>query len=294
VIGEMAALGAALAFGLSIVLARRFMGEVSPESGVLISIAVNVAVFVGISVMLGLAGALPRFTPFAVVLFAAGGLAGTLVGRNLSYQAISRIGASLSVTIRLTNAIFSLAIGFLVLREFPRALQVAGIAAVTTGLWLSLRPASRGPDASGGGRDLGGVVIALASAAAFALGDTIRRAALQMMPAPVLGAAIGATTALLAHLIWSVFNHDARWPGAGALRRFDVLASAGLNTIAIVLLYTGLRHAPVAIVSVLYNLQVLVVLVAGPLILRGQERVTAWVAAGALVALAGTTLILIG
>jgi drug/metabolite transporter (DMT)-like permease len=99
---------------------------------------------------------------------------------------------------------------------------------------------------------------------------------------------------MLAHLIWSVFNRNARWPSTTDLRRVDVLGSAVLNTIAIILLYTGLLRAPVAIVSVLYNLQVLVVLVAGPALLRDQEPMTAWVAAGALVALVGTTLILMG
>jgi drug/metabolite transporter (DMT)-like permease len=294
VIGELAALSAAVAFGFSIILARRFMRDVPPEAGVLVSIVMNVVAFAGISVILALSGGLPRLTPLAVALFALGGLAGTLVGRNLSYQAINRIGASLSVTVRLTNGIFSLAIGFVVLRELPRALQIAGMAAVTIGLWLSLQPSHRVPGPSTGRRDLGGVVIALASAAAFALGDTLRRAGLQLAPAPVLGAAIGATTALAAHLAWSVVNRHARWPSRAVVRRLDVLGSAALNTVALLLLYTGLRHAPVAIVSVLYNLQVLVVLLTGPLILPEQERVTAWVAAGALVALIGTTLILTG
>ncbi|MDR7420306.1 MAG: DMT family transporter [Armatimonadota bacterium] len=293
-IGEVAALSAALAFGFSIILARRFMREVPPEAGVLVSIVTNVVTFAAISAILGLAGRLPQLTPLAVILFALGGLAGTLLGRNLSYQAINRIGASLSVTVRLTNSIFSLAIGFVVLRELPRAVQIAGITAVTIGLWLSLQPSHHEAGTSRSRRDLGGVVFALASAAAFALGDTLRRAGLQLAPAPVLGAAIGASTALALHLVWSVFNSDARWPSRATLRRFDVLGSAALNTVALLLLYTGLRHAPVAIVSVLYNLQVLVVLLAGPLILPDQERVTAWVAAGALVALVGTTLILTG
>jgi drug/metabolite transporter (DMT)-like permease len=292
-IGELAALAAALSFGLSTVLARRFMRVVSPEAGVLVSIVMNVVAFGAISVLAAARGALPPLNGGAVALFAGGGLAGTLVGRNLSYLSLNRLGASLTVTVRLSNSVFSLLIGLALLRELPRPLQLLGMVAVTLGLWLGLRPAGR-PAGPVRPADWVGVLLALAAAAAFAFGDTLRRAALQLMPVPVVGAAIGASTAMLAHLTWSVFNHEARWPPPAALRRFDVLASGVFNTVAILLLYVGLQHAPVAIVSVLYNLQVLVVLLTGPMILKGQERLTPWLVAGSLVALAGTTLILAG
>jgi drug/metabolite transporter (DMT)-like permease len=138
------------------------------------------------------------------------------------------------------------------------------------------------------------VLLAVASAAAFALGDTSRRTGLMLTPAPVFAAAVGASTALAAHLGWSVFHHAARWPSPAGLRRFDLLASAALNTVAILLLYVSLGRAPVAIVSVLYNLQVLVVLLAGPLILGEQEALTRPLVVGTLVALAGTAFILLG
>lgn len=297
-IGEVAALGAAVAFGMSTILARHFMDAVTPEAGVLVSIVTNALVFVLLTVIAAALGLLPPVDPVAIGLFAAGGLAGTLLGRNLSYQSIDRLGASLSVTIRLSNSIFSLLLGFMLLRELPRLWQLGGLVLVTAGLWLSLRPAQRpaGQRAgeAAGAADLSGVLMALGSSAAFALGDVARRAGLNITPAPVLGAAVGACSALTAHLLWSIFRPSARWPPLPALRRFDMLGSAILSTAAIILLYLGLRHAPVAIVAVLYNLQVLVVLVVGPMILRGQERVTVWLAAGALVALIGTVLILFG
>jgi drug/metabolite transporter (DMT)-like permease len=292
-IGEIAGLGAAVSLGLSTVLARRFMPAVPPEAGVLVSIVANVVAFGLAAVGMALWGRLPALAPQSVLLFASGGLLGTLVGRNLSYLSLNRLGASLTVTVRLSNAIFSLFIALVLLGEFPRLVQVLGMVAVTLGLWLSVQPFDP-PDGVHRKIDPGGVLMALASAAAFALGDTARRAGLHLTPSPIVGAAIGATTAMLAHLAWSIFNRAARWPPGAALRRFDVGASAALNTVAILLLYIGLQHAPVAIVSVLYNLQVLVVLLAGPLILREQERFSTKIAAGALLAMAGTTLILTG
>lgn len=293
-IGEVAALGAAVTFGLSTILARRFMVAVSPGAGVLVSIAANVVVFGALALAAAALGLLPPIHPASIALFAAGGLAGTLVGRNLSYVSLKRLGASLTVTVRLSNSAFSLLVGYLLLRELPRPLQVLGLVTVTAGLWLSLRSSSESPAPRRGHVDLLGVAIALASAAMFALGDTARRAGLHLTPSPVLGAAIGAVAALAGHLLWAQVHAPSRWPAGPLFRRFDVLGSALLNTAAILLLYVGLRHAPVAVVSVLYNLQVLVVLLLGPLILHGQERLTAWLVTGAVVALAGTVMILWG
>lgn len=292
-IGELAALAAALSFGISTVLARRFMVEVTPEAGVLVSIAGNVFVFSALLAVAALSGMLPPIEPVSILLFAAGGIAATLLGRNLAYQAIRRLGPALSTAIRLSNSIFTLMFGYLFIGELPRPLQVAGLVAVTVGLWVSLWPGPRGGRAGPRALDPVGVAMALAGAASFALGDTARRFGLLLTPAPILGAAVGAATALLAHLSWSAFQRSARWPTGRSWLRADLLGSALFNTMAILLLFIALGRAPVAIASVLYNLQALVVLIASPVLLRGQETITIWIVLGTLIALGGTTLILL-
>lgn len=292
--GELAALASALAFGISIVLARRFMIAVTPEAGVLVSIATNVFVFVALVLVAAWRGLLPPIHPLSIPLFIVGGLAGSLLGRNLTYFSINRLGPSLATTVRLTNTVFTLLFGLLFLRELPRAWQLAGLVLITAGLWVSLRPLKDSAAVPHRAPNVAGVLMALGGAAAFALGDTARRGALGMTPAPVLGAAIGAGAALAGHMLWSISHRSARWPAGSALRRADLLGSAAFNTIAILLLFIGLRHAPVAIVSVLYNLQVLVVFIVSPLVLRGQETITIWLVIGTVLALAGTAMILLG
>lgn len=294
VIGEIAALAAALAFGMNTVLARRFMVAVAPEAGVLVSIAANVVVFWSLLGAVVWRGDLPPVNPASIWLFALGGLAGTLVGRNLAYHGIKRLGPSLSTSLRLSNSVFTLLFGYLLLRELPRSWQLAGMVAVTLGLWYSLRPEEGSLHERRRSVDLRGVAIVLGAAAAFALGDSARRIGLVLTPSPFLGTAVGATVAFSAHLLWSVFNRSARLPRGPDLRRADLLGSAACNTAAILLLFVGLTHAPVAIVSVLYNLQVLIVLIVSPLLLPGQETITPRIVWGALLALAGTALILLG
>ena len=292
--GELAALSAALGFGISTVLARRFMTAVAPESGVLVSIAMNVTVFLMLTLGAIWSAGLPAVNPTSLVLFVLGGLAGTLVGRNLTYMSIARLGPAMSTSIRLSNVVFSLAFGLALLRELPRVWQLVGLAIVTAGLWTGVWSRERVPAPARGGTDVTGIALALGSAAAFGLGDTMRRMGLALTPSPVLAAAVGASAALLAHLLWSTRRHSARWPQGAALRRTDLWGSAACNTVAILLLLTALRHTPVAIVSVLYNLQVLVVLIAGPILLRGQEPIPPGLVFGTLLALVGTTLILLG
>ena len=300
--GELAAATAALAFGLSTVTARRFMDAVTPEAGALVSIVMNVITFWTLAAVVILRNGVPPLPANALILFVVGGVAGTLIGRNLSYLSIERIGPSLLVTIRLSQTIVTLLFGLAFLGEFPRPWQLGGLASVLAGLWISLRSRETARPRDGSMRpapaarrlDIAALLLAFASAAAFSFGDTARRAALVMVPAPVLGAAIGASAALVAHLIWSIARHSARWPAGPGLRSVDLWTSAFFNTVAILLLYVALRSAPVAIVSTLYNLQVLVVLAASRLLLGDREPIGAPLIGGSVLALAGTAMILLG
>jgi drug/metabolite transporter (DMT)-like permease len=293
VIGELAALASALAFGTNAVLARRFMlAGGAPEGGVLVSIILNVIVYGALVFVVALRGGLPPIAPSSIVWFILGGLIGSLVGRNLSFYSIERLGPSRSTTIRLSNVAFALVFGLVFLRELPRPIQLAGIAVVTLGLYVSLRPS--GEASARGAIDGRGVIFALAGGAAFALGDIARRGGMVLTPSPILGAAIGAVAALTAHLAWSIFHAPARFPSGAALRNADMWGSATATTVAVLLLWTGLRYAPVAVCTVLYNLQVLVVLLMSPVLLRGQEAISASLVFGTGIALVGTALILLG
>ncbi len=288
--GELFALLAAVAFALATVLSRRFMvgpDPVSPEAGVFVSIVTNVTVFGLLVAAEGARGALEELTARSFVFFVLGGLCGTVAGRNLSYRSVLRIGPSRSTAIRLSNTFFAAVIGLVVLRELPRPAQLAGAALITGGLWLVAR--ERG--GSGGKVDPVGVLLAVGGAVGFALGDTFRRAGLQITPFPFLGAGIGACSALLVQGLW-LARRTAR-PGSRAWR-LDVVGSALANTAAILLLFLGLQRSAVANVAVLYNLQVLLVILLSRWLLPGDERIGPQLVAGSVVCLAGTAAVLFG
>lgn len=277
---------------MATVLSRRFMvgpKPVAPEAGVFVSIVTNVVVFSLLAALEAGRGSSPPLTDRSLLYFVLGGLCGTVAGRNLSYQSVLRIGPSRSTAIRLSNTLFAALIGLAVLRELPRPGQLAGAVLITVGLWLVLRERASGPE---GRPDPAGALLAVGGAVGFALGDTFRRAGLQITPAPFLGAAVGACTALLVQTGWLALRH--RPAGWDRPWRLDVLASALANTAAILLLFLGLQRSPVANVAVLYNLQVLLVILLSRWMLRGDERVGAGLVVGSVVCVVGTAAVLFG
>jgi len=72
----------------------------------------------------------------------------------------------------------------------------------------------------------------------------------------------------------------------------DVVASALANTAAILLLFLALQRTAVANAAVLYNLQVLLVILLSRRVLR--ERIGLRLVAGSLVCLLGTAAVLFG
>ncbi|MDR5708807.1 MAG: EamA family transporter [Armatimonadota bacterium] len=291
-IGELFALLAALAFALSTVLAHWFMtahNPVRPEAGVLVSMTTNVAVF-GALLLLELTRGLPPLTPLSLLFFLLGGLWSTMVGRNLSYLSVLHIGPARSTAIRLSNTLFAALIGLVGLGELPRPIQLGGAFLITAGLWLVI--SERSP--AGRGRpDPRGVLAALGAAVAFALGDTCRRAGLRITPAPFLGATLGAAMALVAQLGWFAAR---RLQGGGVriVWRGDVLGSALTNTAAILLLFLALQRTTVANAAVLYNLQVLFVILLSRWMLPEPEPASAPLVAGSLLCTAGTAGVLFG
>jgi len=291
VLGELFALLAAVAFALATVLSRRFMvgpSAVAPEAGVFVSIVMNVTVFSTLAAVEGARGALKALTPTSLAFFVLGGVCGTLVGRNLSYQSVLRLGPSRSTAIRFSNTLFAALVGLVVLRELPRPGQLVGAGLITAGLWLVIRERGGGP----GRLDWRGVLLALGGAAGFALGDTFRRAALQITPSPFLGAGIGAWTALAVQSAWLFMRLRSGF--CFRVWQADVVGSALANTAAILLLFFALQRTAVANAAVLYNLQVLLVIFLSRWMLSGDEQVDFGLVAGSAVCLAGTAGVLFG
>lgn len=293
--GEGYALVAAFAFALSTVFTRRFTvgsagrAPARPEVGVLVSLSTDLLLFGALAAADVGRGVAAALTAESVVLFVVGAVVASMLGRNLAYLSVKQVGAARSTAIRLCNTVFSAAVGWVWLRELPRFWQAAGALLVTVGLWLVVTEREGWSE----GVNWAGVATAVGAALAFALGDTARRAALHITPSPPLGAFVGACAALPAQLL---YLRPWRWrrEALHQVRRPDVLGSGFFNTLALLLLFFAFQRTPVANAAALYNLQVLLVILLGRWMLRGEDPAGPRLVAGSALAVAGAGLVLWG
>jgi drug/metabolite transporter (DMT)-like permease len=268
----------------------RTSDPVPPAAGVLVSQMFNVVIYLTLAAIETAARPARSLSPSSVALFVAGGAAGSFWGRNLGYLSVLRIGAARSTAVRLTNTVFAVLLGFWLLNELPRPQQLVGAVLLTLGLWLVVEQ-----DVQSDRRaiDWTGVAIAVFAALGFATGDTLRRIAIEASGRPLSGAALGAMTGLSIQLAWLAARGALRQDLRKAFR-FEVFASAFFNTMAILLVFLSLQRTAVGNASALYNSQVLLVILIGRRMLRGDERVTGRLIAGSLVCAAGSAAILLG
>ncbi|MDR5710510.1 MAG: DMT family transporter [Armatimonadota bacterium] len=293
--GEGFALLAAFAFALSAVYTRRFTTGVGgrppapPEIGVLASLLGDLTTFGALAVGELARGKGQLLRPESVALFLTAGLVASMLGRNLAFFSVKQIGAGRSTAVRLSNTVFSAAVGWVWLRDLPRPMQLVGIVLVTVGLWVVVT------EREGWERDTNwaGVLTAVSAALAFAVGDTARRAGLLITPSVPISGFLGACAAIPAQLI---LLRPWRWPEAiwRHLLRPDVLASGGFNSVALLFLTVAVHRTPVANAAALYNLQVLLVIALGRWMLRGEDPGGLRLVMGSATAVAGAALVLGG
>ncbi|MCL6498437.1 MAG: DMT family transporter [Firmicutes bacterium] len=293
--GEGYALLAAFAFALSTVFTRQFaVGSggrppVRPEVGVLVSLSTDLVLFGSLAAAELRRGAGAQLTWQSALLFMVGAVVASMLGRNLAYVSVQQAGAGRSTAIRLCNTLFAAAVGWVWLHDLPRPWQVVGALLITTGLWLVVTEREGWVE----GASWMGVATAVGAAAAFALGDTARRAALHVTPSLPLGAFVGVCAALPAQLL---YLRPWRWPRESLRHvwRPDVLGSGFFNTVALLLLFFAFQRTPVANAAALYNLQVLLVIVLGRWMLRGEDPGGGRLVLGSVLAVVGAGLVLWG
>jgi DME family drug/metabolite transporter len=137
-------------------------------------------------------------TPLAVVAFAAGGLAGTAIGRRWAYESINLLGPARSTTIRSASPVITTLLAIVFLGEQVDILRWAAILAVVLGAAL----VSWQPGAGARGWMGLGVAYSLAAAAIYGVRPLIVKVGLDAAAAPLSAAIIGASAALLYTLIF--------------------------------------------------------------------------------------------
>ena len=191
------------------------------------------------------------------------------VARFFIFKGMDRLGAS--ITSCLTNAtpFFSTLFAVSFLRERPSITNLLGTLSIVTGI-ISL--SWRGSTKTWRTRDL---LFPLTAAFLFAARDNMVRFGVAQIHAPILGAAIAATTSFIAMLLlYCAFETKAPL-GAAAPRGFRIFAAAGfMNFLSYAFAYSALSMERVSIISPLINASSLFILPLSAIFLKDVDRLT--------------------
>ena len=239
-------------FAVSMILINRGIASLDYFRGLLTNLGFN-SLFLWIYVLLftqRIDLGLPANLIFVLVgIFVPG------VARFFIFKGMERLGAS--ITSCLTNAtpLFATLFAVSFLREQPSATNLLGTLSIVAGI-VSL--SWRGSTKTWRTRDL---LFPLTAAFLFAARDNMVRFGVVYIHAPILGAAIAATTSFVTMLLLYVLFEKKTALGAAAPRGFAIFAAAGfMNFLSYAFAYTALSMESVSIISPLINASSLFVL----------------------------------
>ncbi len=135
-IGELAALGAALSWAVAPILYRKALCSTKPVSANIVRNATNAAVLAAVLLGFGLAGTLAGLPLWVVGVVVASAVLGLGIGDTLYLYGLKMLGMSRAVPLAASYPLFSLVWAVLFLRQQLLFTAVLGAAVILGGIWL--------------------------------------------------------------------------------------------------------------------------------------------------------------
>ncbi len=283
-----------LGFGSAAVFARFGMQGMSPLSSTLVSVVVSFLPTLLLALIFALSDikALPAVALFWFFLL---GVINFLGGRNFSYQAIGRIGASRTAAVLSTSAMFAAIFAITITGERPHFVVLVGTVVVVLGLTAALGNSIRDGISDNRGV-LIGLGLALVAAASYGGTNVIAKELTEEYGSPFMVSAFGLFFGiiLLSPLAGIKTVREVR-----ASRGNPVFAlSAGLSGLAaatgVGALYFALQRADVTVVSPIVSTNPIVTLVLAQIFISRMENLTKWLFIGVGITVAGVIVVTVG
>lgn len=283
-----------LGFGSAAVFARFGMQGMSPLSSTLVSVVVSFLPTLLLALIFALSDikALPAVALFWFFLL---GVINFLGGRNFSYQAIGRIGATRTAAVLSTSAMFAAIFAITITGERPHFVVLVGTVVVVLGLTAALGNSIRDGISDNRGV-LIGLGLALVAAASYGGTNVIAKELTEEYGSPFMVSAFGLFFGiiLLSPLAGIKTVREVR-----ASRGNPVFAlSAGLSGLAaatgVGALYFALQRADVTVVSPIVSTNPIVTLVLAQIFISRMENLTKWLFIGVGITVAGVIVVTVG
>jgi drug/metabolite transporter (DMT)-like permease len=283
-------------FAAGAVLARIGQRHRPNDDGLLMTVLVNVVVL-GI-IALGVTA--PKWSTAGVIGLAVGGVLGTLMGRSTNLRAVRLVGATRTSAFMTGTPLVAAVAGSIMLGETVDVVDGAGGLLVIAGLLALVRARSiptsilDGIAAPADERTVRlGFIFAAAAPVFFGLSFVVKKWGLVRYDSAVLGAFIGALTALL--IVVLIDTSSARI-GRRIRENFREIpwwfVAAGIAMSgALLTQFAAFSYLDAWLVGVLQGTQGIWALLLGWLFIRKEERIDRWIVVSVLLVAAGVTLI---
>ena len=270
-------------FAVSMILIHRGVLSVDYFRGLLMNLGTN-SLFLWLYVFL-FVQRIELWQP-ANLLFVLVGIFVPGVARYFIFKGMERLGASISSCLTNSTPLFATLLAVVVLHERPSATNLLGTLAIVFGI---VALSWRGAEKTWRTRDL---LFPLAAAFLFAARDNVVRIGVAHIHAPILGAAIAATTSLVMMSVLYLALEEKKPLPVSARRGLRLFAAAGfMNFLSYAFAYTALSMERVSLISPLINGSSLFVLPLSALFLKDVEELTRRKIAAVLLVILGVILI---
>ncbi|WP_435151429.1 GRP family sugar transporter [Haladaptatus sp. DFWS20] len=281
----------ALLWGFEPIVSKRAMAEGGDSlQASLVVVIVDTVVFWVALVALEGGNPLADLPQPTIGIFLFAGFVGTAVGRLAAFGGVRRVGASVNNAGVSARPLFSATLAVFALDEPLSLVTAVGVLVLVAG--LAVLALAKGGDLSGW--EPYELSFPLVAAAAFAVGNVIRRFGLETTQATALEAVALNETAALVALVGYALARNRRDVLSAPKKTYGLFAVSGLLTaIALLSLFSALAlpEGRVAIVDPLTGTAPLFTTFFAYFLLRDVERVTRGIVAGALLVVVGAGII---
>lgn len=289
------ALLAMLSFATNIVITRYAVARLPVEAGFFVVLATNVlfpAAIFGVELAV-------RADPYTwhwtgAGLFAIGGVIGTFLGRRFLFDTVRLLGPSRASVFHSTAPAFALIAAWLLAGEILGVYEIALMAVVWVGLWLT-QPRAGSLHALSPETLRKGFIAGLLTVAGFGFGNVLRGLAMREWHEAALGTVIASVAAFACQVV--VTRH---WPRIaaqlrGADRRALLLyTGCGVFTsLGSIFISLAMTKIEIALAVLVVHTTPLVIFPVSVWILRNREELNARTVLGAALVLAGIAFLLL-
>ena len=286
-LGPTLALLSAVASGLSVVIVGKYSKQTNAFNVSLIVSLVGMAVLWPLAFLLTDLGAA---NIEGILLFAAGGVLTPGLVRLFYYGGLEKLGASVNSAVFSIYPLYSSILAVLLLNEILSLENWAGVLCIVLGV-IFVEVSSREIN-NGGKSTWKNLILPVAGGLTYGVANIIRKYALDVYDAPVLGVAIAYTLSLLPFLLLFMLSTSTRRE-LSLKRDFRLFWAAGIGqAVSWVLSFYALSYGEVATITPLLSIEPLFVVFFAYLYLKEMERISPKLVASIALTVLGVILVI--